>query len=48
MPEPELIWSYLGAPMQQPGQMQMQGPGGQMQGMQPGVMGQQQGPRSSE
>ena len=46
MPEPELIRSYLGAPMQQPGQMQ--GPGGQMQGMQPGVMGQQQGPRSSE
>ena len=47
MSEPGLIWSYLGAPMQQAGQMQG-GPGVQMQGMQPGVMGQQQGPRSSE
>ena len=41
-----LIRSYLGAPMQQGGQMQV--PGVQMQGMQPGMMGQQQGPRSSE
>merc|ERR1719222_1397216 len=34
-----------GAPMQQGGQMQV--PGVQMQGMQPGMMGQQQGPRST-